>query len=334
MAEDSIGFDASGGISESQFSNVAPFLGSFLPTVNQVNTKKVTQGSASMTVDVASGVSSAFGVRHNITTITNLPIATVSLTGGTRWDAVVLRYNWSNNTVTAIVVPGTAAVGAQKIAPTLNNTPGVLFDQLLALVKATNGSTALEIEDERGWASKYHTYPTVDALPPAATVPYATVAYVIANKTTYRVFAPGGTLTWVPDSTAVSEIQGAAVLAAATGWTVDGTHVNRCLLGPYWRQIDVEVRRSGAEINAANSDGNFNDSPVVVLTSACRPDRPMPARVNYITTDGKEFGGDARVDPDGTLTLLGGAIARNVAQSNAVGFVSLRASITFGRRTA
>lgn len=336
MAEDSIGFDASGGITESQFAAIAPDLGSSVPTVASAAAKKVSVGTASMTVDVAPGVSSAFGVRHNITTTTNLAIGAVALAGAIRWDAVACRYNWSNNTVTHVIVPGTAAVNAPKVAPTLNTNVGVLYDQILALVKATNGSTALDASaDMRVWGSKHFTVASVDALPPAATTPYGAIAYVTATASAYRLLtSSGGSPAWVTTASPVTELTGSAVVTAATGWTVDGTHVNRAVVGPYWRQIDIEIRRSGAEMNAANTDGNFTDTPVLTVAASCRPDRRTVVFVTYLTPSNRELGGNARLDPDGTLTLLSGEIAQNVAQSTAVGTVSLRASIHFGRRTA
>lgn len=335
MAEDSIGFDVQNGIGESAFANVSPFLGSLLPVINTVGTHTVRAGTSAMTVDVTNGISACFGVRHNITTTTNLTIPAVTLAGAVRWDAVVKRFDWSNNSATIMLVPGTAAVSAQKVAPAgLFALPGEKYDQLLALVKATNGSTALEIADRRIWASKDFTVATPDAIPTATTALYGASVYVVSELKNYRCLLVSGSPGWVPDSSGITEITGVAVLAAATGWAVDGTHVNRCLVQPYSRQMDLELRRSGAEINAANSDGNFTDTPVAALTATCRPDRPIPVRVDYLTTDGKEFGGDARLDPDGTLWLLGGAVARNVAQATAVGTVSLRASIRFDRRTA
>lgn len=335
MAEDSIGFDANAGISESQFAALAPFLGSTVPIVNAFGAHLVKAGTAPMTVDVASGASGAFGVRHNITTTTTLTIPAVSLSGAIRWDAVVKRFDWSNNTATTILVQGTAAVNAPKVAPGgLLATPGDKYDELLGLVKATNGSTALEFAERRVWAHKPITVTSAEALPAASDALYGLQAFVVGESRVYRCLSVSGSPAWVGESAGVTEMVGTAALTPATGWAVDGSHVNRCVVIPYSRQVDIEIRRSGAEINAANSDGNFSDTPVCVLAANCRPDRPMPVRVNYITTDGKEFGGDARLDPNGTLTLLGGAVARNVAQSSAIGFVSLRSSIYFGRRTA
>lgn len=336
MAETVTGYDTTGGVLEADWANLSPHLGAIFPTISTAGTNGVTAGTASMTVDVSAGVSSAFGVRHNITTVTNLTIAPVTLAGAIRWDAVVKRFNWGTNSAPLAVVQGTAGVAAPKVEPSgLFNTPGDKYDQVLALVKATNGSTALEIADRRIWGSKQYTVATVDAIPTATTAHKGASFYVASTDETYHYSEATGSPSWkAKAATQITELTGAASFVAATGWTWDATRMNKSLIGDGWRSISLEIRRSGAEINAANADGNFTDTVIGTVASAARPEYSIPVFVTYFTTDGKEFGGSARLDPNGTLMLLDGAVARNVAQSTAVGFVSLRVSIFFGRRTA
>ena len=334
MAEDTIGFDTNTGVAETPWANLSYHLGSLFPTVNTDGTHTVRAGTTAMTVDITNGASAAFGVRHNITTTTNLTIGAVATSGAVRWDAVVKRFDWSTNSATFLVVPGTAAVAAPKVAPSgLNLTPGDKYDQVLALVKATNGSTSLEFADRRIWGSKQFTVATVDALPTLTSAHKGATFYVIETGVTYRYSAGG----WVPDGANITEVTGSAVLAAATGFTMDATHVNRALVRAYSRQIDIELRRSGTEINADNTNGRFPNNPspaVCVLTANLRPDRPMPVVLNYLDSTGREYGADGRLNPDGSLYVLGGKAAINLAQSTAVGTVSIRASIRFDRRTA
>lgn len=338
MAEDSIGFDTNLGVSESQFANLSPYLGSFFPVVGSSGSNRVQAGSASMTVDVFAGPSYCFGVRHNITTNTNLTIPTVSLSGATRWDAIIKRFDWSNNSVTIMRIDGSAAVGAPKVVPSgLNSTVGDRYDQVLALVKATNGSTALEIADRRILGAKQFTVATVDALPVVTTAHKGATFYVVATGSTYRYDESSGSPAWTADQDPLVEITGSAVLAPATGFTMDATHVNRALVRSYSRQIDLELRRSGADINADNTNGRFPNNPVpalCVLTANLRPDRPMPVTLNYLDSTGREYGADGKLNPDGSVYVLGGKAAINLAQSTAVGTVSVRASIRFDRRTA
>lgn len=60
-----------------------------------------------------------------------------TISGGSRWDLVVLRRNWQTSSVSIAVVQG----GSAQVEPAeRNKTPGTIDDQPLALVRVTAGS--------------------------------------------------------------------------------------------------------------------------------------------------------------------------------------------------
>jgi hypothetical protein len=344
VAETNIGFDANSGIGETDWATLSPGLGNPLAVVESESSRKVTVGSNAMTVDVAAGVSYAFGERHSIDTVINKSIATVSLAGATRWDAIVERRAWSSNTVTVEVVQGTASVGAAETAPTLNTTPGQTYDQLLALVKATNGSTALAVSDKRLWASKILTVATVAGLPMAQNALYGAVCYVIAAKTTYRCLLVSGSPGWVADVPAKQYLSGTDVLSAAANWTLTQSNGSSVLLACRGMfdptsgmvQIDLQVRRSSGTLSPYNSGGGVPVTPIGTIAAALRPDAdvdPLPISAQYTTGSGSANswrGAEFTLAANGALNLI--QIGSDDLAPPGSG-ASMRASKTFFKRT-
>lgn len=344
MAESTIGFDADTGLAEAAWANLSVFTGNRLPIVSQAASKQVVAGATSMTVDVQNGISAASGVRHDITTVTNLTIAPVTLAGASRWDAVVLRYDWSTNTGSLLVVPGTASVGAPEVAPTLNSTPGVRYDQILALVKATNGSTSLTIRDKRLWGSPSYTASTVAALPPAAGVPYGTSVYVVDTKTLYRCLLSSGSLTWQAEAPANVVLTGTQVISAAPNWSLTQSSGGSVLLpcrGMYnaasgMVQVDLQMRRNASTISPFSNPGGVPVAPVGTLAATLRPDAdvvPMPFTGQYTTSGGSANSWrniSLTVNALGVITLH--QISAEDLEATSSG-VSIRAHLTFFKRT-
>lgn len=347
MAEDYIGFDTNSGVNEGQFANLSPYLGSVFPVINSAGTHGVKTGTTAMTVDVSNGISYCYGVRHNITTTTNLPISTVALAGAVRWDAVIKRFDWSTNSATIMVVPGTAAVGAQQTPPGgLNATPGDKYDQILALVKATNGSTALEISDRRIWGNKEFTVSVPEALPTATTALFGVTAYVVSEKKLYRCLVISGTPTWVSDGGGGSKttLTGTDVISAAPNWTLlqsTGSSVLLPARGMYDPstgavQVDFQMRRSATAISPFSSPGGVSVVSVGTLPAALSPDAdvvPMPFNGQYTTS-----GGSANSWRDISLTVdavgvirLHQISAEDLAVSSSG--ASIRVHLTFFKRT-
>jgi hypothetical protein len=344
MAETNIGFDANAGIGEADFSALSPHLGSLFAVVDSEASRRVTVGTTAMTVDVAPGVSYAFGERHSIDTVVNKTIATVSLAGATRWDAVVVRRAWSSNTVTVEVVQGTPSVGAPETPPVLSSTPGGTYDQILALVKATNGSTALSVSDKRMWGSKDFTVATATALPLASANLYGAVCYVVDTRTTYRCLLSSGSPGWLPDAPANVYLTGTDVMSTAANWTLVQSTGSSVLLpcrGMYnavsgMVQVDFQVRRSASTISPYSSPGGVPVTAVGTLPAVLRPDAdvdPMPFDGQYTTSGGTANSWRAislTVDAVGTIKLH--QISAEDLASASSG-ASIRAHLTFFKRT-
>lgn len=344
MAETNIGFDANTGIGESDWATLSPHLGSAFAVVESESSRRVTAGTSSMTVDVAPGVSYAFGERQSDTSVTNKTIAPVTLTGASRWDAIVLRRAWASNLVTVELVPGTASVNAPETPPTLNTSPGTTYDQLLALVKATNGSTALTISDKRLWGSKVFTVATVAGLPVASTALYGCVCYVASTKTTYRCLLVSGSPGWVPDAPANVVLTGTDVISAAPNWTLlqaTGSTVLLPCRGMYNAvsgqvQVDFQIRRSASGITPFNDSGGVPVAQVGTLPAVLSPDAdvlPMPFNGQYTTS-----GGTANSWRSISLSVTSaGAITLHQISAEALAAVSsgpsIRAHLNFSKRT-
>jgi hypothetical protein len=344
VAETNIGFDANTGIGESDWANLSPHLGSTFAVVESESSRKVTAGSNAMTVDVAPGVSYAFGERHNIDTVVNKTIAAVSLSGASRWDAIVLRRAWASNAVTVEVVQGAASVGAPETPPTLNTTPGQTYDQLLALVKATNGSNALTISDKRMWGSKVFTVATVAGLPVASPAFYGAVCYVLATKTVYRCLLVSGSPGWVADAPSKTILTGTDVISAAPNWTLTQASGSSVLLGARGIydptsgavQVDFQIRRSSGTVSVYSDAGGVPATPVGTLASALRPDAdvdPTPFSGQYTTS-----GGSANSWRNASLTVnaVGLVTLHQISAEDLVppsSGASIRAHLTFFKRT-
>lgn len=89
-------------------------------------------------VSVSPGVAWGWGVLDTLTGSNTVSLA-ANGTGSTRWDAIVLRRDWSTRTTTLAAVTGTSAA----TIPTLTVNPGVQADQVLALVAVPAGATDL-----------------------------------------------------------------------------------------------------------------------------------------------------------------------------------------------
>jgi hypothetical protein len=130
----------------------ARILGASFASVMEGHHLAVTPGSADRTVSVAAGAISGQGVYSEVTTDT-VPTASSNPSSGYRWDAVVLRKNWTAKTSTLVKVENTLLnsysipVGCNL---GLSNIGTAAHDTLLALYRVNNGLTAVqEIIDYR-----------------------------------------------------------------------------------------------------------------------------------------------------------------------------------------
>lgn len=107
-------------------------------------------GNVDRTVRVGAGQAYGFGVLDTITGNTDLQCEAV--TSGSRWDTLVLRRDWrpaAGGPSALMLLKGTSTQGISALA---QNTPGVLHDQILALVRVQSGLTTIqELVDLREW---------------------------------------------------------------------------------------------------------------------------------------------------------------------------------------
>lgn len=126
-----------GTVTQEDWAHMAQFFGS--DTGVATSTDCVASGvSGTRVVSVSAGTAWGWGVIDTLTGSNTVSLA-ANGTGSTRWDAIVLRRNWSTGTTTLVAVSGSSS-GA---IPTLTVNPGVQADQVLAMVAVPAGATSL-----------------------------------------------------------------------------------------------------------------------------------------------------------------------------------------------
>lgn len=107
------------------------------------------------TTNVAAGAAFAAGTRLRSTGVEKVTHDAQS--SGSRYDAVVIRVDWTNPTATLAIVKGTSTgipVNTSSAADPakINRIPGVLYDALVCTVRITAGSTVgSALTDYRMW---------------------------------------------------------------------------------------------------------------------------------------------------------------------------------------
>lgn len=107
------------------------------------------------TTRIAAGAAFAAGTRLRSTGTEVVTHDAVS--SGTRYDAVVIRVDWTNPTATVAIVKGTSTsvpVNTSTAADPakINRIPGVLYDALVCTVRVSAGSTTVSaLTDYRMW---------------------------------------------------------------------------------------------------------------------------------------------------------------------------------------
>lgn len=329
-----IGF--TGTVDAAQDAVRSKFQGASMPVVWGWGSLAVSvNAGAALTVDIGEGTSWAHGVLTTNDAVVSKSFAAVVLVGATRWDAVVLRRNWSTSAVTFEVVQGVAAAAAPQIIPSgVNNNPGVIHDQVLALVKITQGSTVPVVVPTRLWAGKLFGAPSLQALPPASTNLYMTEV-VLESGSRYRcVRDTSGSYVWA-QQTNLMKATGNAAAVPSEGWVVPTIGVravrdeNTGLV-----TLDLAFRRTGGNLAASTGGGNFSDTPVCQVTSAFRPNRMTPITMQY--AGGASYvwyGATARMGVDGVVTLQSGAPGVDLNTRTGTSDISLWATFTFYKET-
>lgn len=136
MTITSIGYE--GTVGEAQFAQLLPRAGGTHFGVDDFASFRVTVAGGTRALSVAAGVAWATGVMATSNAVESLALAPVP--SGTRWDMIVLRYNWSTNLTQLAVITG----GSNKALPSRQNTPGTVVEQPLALCRVQADQPAVQ----------------------------------------------------------------------------------------------------------------------------------------------------------------------------------------------
>lgn len=180
----------------------------------------VSIGAGTREVLIAAGV--AFGGGVADVNSANVSLSATAVSSGTRWDTVVVRRNWSTNTTTALIVAGTSS---KAVASGLNSNPGVLDDQVIALIRLTSASTAVqEVLDMRSYPGRSLVYGSATALglDPG---PFSTgqLASVVDASQVARLYGRTAAGAWSPLDGPASSADWSALSLSSTLTTYDIT---------------------------------------------------------------------------------------------------------------
>lgn len=201
MTITNVGYD--GPLSDTDFAQMSSHLGVLVPVVCGRNDFAVTVSSGGvLTCNVAPGSAAAPGVLSTSDGTVAVSFDAVVTSGQTRWDAVVLRRNWSAGTTTVVVVKGTAAASAPQVLPAgVDLVLDSGLDQVLALVQLTYGSTVpTAVVDRRIWGSKFFTVPSSTALPTPTSALYGMEAETPTGERFRCLSDSSGNPAWVSNA--------------------------------------------------------------------------------------------------------------------------------------
>lgn len=326
MAITSAGFD--GVVDEVQFAKMARFTGADYAVGSNTALRVTPVTTANLTVQVAAGAGFGHGVLSESDTVVNLQAPAVL--SGSRWDTVVLRRDWQppGGTAAVMLLQGTSS---KLVASSRKTGPGVLDDQLLALVRFQAGQTLpQEIIDLRTWPSKVYAANDLAALPGASLGTEAVVGGIRYR----RELDASQNLAWVADRTNVAvglvanEKISTAAISFESGWTFAGGYTTRVLRIGNFVQLDLSIRRSGAEVNPGAT------VTIGQIPAEFRPDTPTPFPMIYYSADGT-YGGLLQVyDNSGNINTVSGYPGQTINKRTTTTDISIRAQAFYMVKTA
>lgn len=264
----SVGYD--GSIGELDWSvYLAPYLGS-PDMVARTGDFKVT-ATTGLSVQVAPGLAHAWGVTAVSDAAETIQLDSVGT--GSRYDAVVLRRDWSGSSVTptGATTGGLTSVavvkgGAAPVVPTVQARGGVLTEQPLALVKVTAGATTVTIADDLRTTHAKAAY--VRSLL-AMTGPLGTRYTLEPEGRRYVMTASGPAVEWEPPPVVVPPIPKIQA-GTATGVTFNASGAATITHGLGWRpKVFLATARlasssPGIEIALSSQAGPMTDQVAIV----------------------------------------------------------------------
>jgi hypothetical protein len=270
MALTKIGF--TGTVDSLGYAQSSLYQGAAFPVAGGKGDMAVTPGT-SLTANVAAGRMWAPGVLLTNPATEVVSFDAVTTPGATRWDAVVIRMDWSGSGSAVItVVKGTAGAAAPQVLPSgVDQTLDATFDVVLALVQLTYGSTLPVVVPRRLWGHKTFTAETLSALPPPSAALYGMHAWLVTGEE-YRCLSDAtNSPAWIRQGGWT--IGPSSFLSSASGWTTSGL-VNRYMTSGDGRttQYDLNFQRTGASLQFTSTSGAITDNLVATLNGP-RPDR-------------------------------------------------------------
>lgn len=269
-------------------------------------------------IQIGTGIIGGHGVLDRITEPVVLPLPPV--VSGRKYYPIYARRQWETTHQTSLVIGESPPV--TEVLPVRNTTPGTLDDQPLALVPLDAGSTIPgTVIDLRVCGS--------DSGPLTAFHPLARQYLTwlgaevrIGSSVWRRLSNATGTLhDWVetgPDvRRQLTVLAQSQVLStpAGSGWTggdAEGTLSQEAILDGNTVDLYLMLRKSSGGALVANSEGNWIDTVVATLTSACRPDRAVDFSFNYrgamaAGDTPTVISGGGEIRPNGDIVLFGGS---------------------------
>jgi hypothetical protein len=339
MAIDSWGWD--GSVDEAQWASLSSLVGADSAFRDDADFKPRAGTSTRTTILGVPSGRPALAVSSGVAVTSDAEITlthTDPPTGQSRWDAVVIRRDWSGvgGTPTVMVVEGTAGSPGPKTLPVLESTPGDVEDQLVAWVQITQAQAQpTAVEDLRLRTSPVIMAPSLTAI----RNPRLGSEAVLPDGRRWRFELINGVAQWRGDRSIMSPLSSTmlqstqAFLPKGPNWI--GTNLGQQIIPVSSNAVFVNVNltyRGTSPIVADDANGNMADVELGSFVAPYRPNHPQDHISGVITTRrGSPTAGEAStsgffyIGGDGKLVLTSGMPGMDIYQ-RAIGLVSARVS--------
>lgn len=290
MVISSVGYP--GTVDAVQWAQMAFRIGSARYGVDSYASWRVQTTAGTRAIQISAGSGWGYGVRD----ISDSPetINLNSVPTGTRWDLVVARRNWGIGESAFAIVEG----GSSRAIPTREQTPGVLDEQPLALVRVNAGSSVVgEIVDLRVLCDFGGIFAFDDLA--LSYLGYIGADVLIGTRTWRRVVSATGASVW------------ASIDTGDTGVVTEGLTFE---LGGGFEMVNYALRRINGIISGRArvrytrdatmaADGSFSSRSVLRLPTGFAPFTTQSVEMRGASTDAAFF---PTISPTRLVTLQRG----------------------------
>lgn len=303
------GFD--GSIDELSWSWIAGLMGTDSAFAGRTDFQPTANTGVTRGVNIAPGRSGAAGVAATSDLVETLTLDAAAT--GSRWDLVVLRRDWSTNTVSLVKILGPSS-GA-KTFPAIQETPGEIFDQPVAWCLVTAGSTIVTVEDLRIYSSPVLTVPHYNQV----RKPHLGQECVMPNGMRFRYELVGGVAQWRGDRSVYSPadirvIPSADILTSVPNWSIASPMLNEiAVITGNFVELTFSARLTSGSIpfSGGIGIGNINDVQLGLLKPAFVPRRAIRFYLNYTYSSSASDTSFAVAEGGGAINTTG-----NIALTN------------------